>query len=431
MVAVAGGRVAGGKRPERVQQRTVRVLAGSQVLGGVGVSVGIAIASLLAADLTGSDNLSGLASTAQVLGSAVASVPVSRIMAARGRRLGLVTGYLTGAAGAIVTVTAASMGAFWLLLPGMFLFGAATTSNLQARYAAADLATPQRRGRAIATVIWATTIGAVAGPNLAEPAGRLASAAGLPALAGPFAWSALAFVLAAAVVYGLLRPDPLLTARSAAGQSVPRPAAERRSSVRGSLAVIGRHPRATLGLAALAVAQAVMVAVMVMTPVHMHHDGAQLRLVGLVISVHIAGMYALSPLVGALADLLGRVQVLLAGQAILLVAFLLAGTAAAGQGPQLAAGLFLLGLGWSAGLVTGSAMLTESVPEGERPGVQGAADLVMGLSGAACGALAGVVVQGAGYGMLNASAAVLVAGLAGFAAHTARRARRTARGLAA
>src|SRR6266545_2571860 len=188
-----------------VQRRTVRVLVGSQVLGGVGVSIGFAVGALLAEQISGSATLAGLATTASVLGSALAAVPLSRLMAVRGRRPGLALGYLIGAAGASLAAVAAALDAYWLLLVGMCLFGSSTTANLQARYAATDLAVPARRARALGTVVWATTIGAVAGPNLSDPAGRTAEVLGLPALAGPFVWSGLAFVGGSLVVLALLR----------------------------------------------------------------------------------------------------------------------------------------------------------------------------------------------------------------------------------
>ncbi len=400
-----------------VQRRTVRVLVGSQVLGGVGVSIGFAVGALLAEQISGSATLAGLATTASVLGSALAAVPLSRLMAVRGRRPGLALGYLIGAAGASLAAVAAALDAYWLLLAGMCLFGSSTTANLQARYAATDVAAPDRRARALGTVVWATTIGAVAGPNLSDPAGRTAEMLGLPALAGPFVWSSLAFLGGSLVVLALLRPDPLLTARALHRAGGP----PRKPSLRAAVAVIGAHPAAGLGLAAIAVSHTVMVAVMTMTPVYMHHGGAQLRLVGFVISVHVAGMFAFAPLVGWLSDRYGRIALILAGQGVLLGALTLAGIARA-DSPWLTAGLFLLGLGWSAGLVAGSTLLTESVPETARPGVQGAADLVMGLGGALGGAVAGVVVGWAGYGVLNASAAALVAALAVFVGRAGLRA---------
>jgi MFS family permease len=293
-----------------------------------------------------------------------------------------------------------------LVLAGMALFGVSSATNLQARYAATDLALPRHRARALATVVWATTVGAVAGPNLMSPSADLALDVGLPRYAGPFGWSVLAFALASALLLVALRPDPMRVAQEqhrAGGIEM------RRASVRESLGAVRSSPRAALGLASIAVSHTAMVAVMVMTPVHMHDSGMDsLELIGLVISIHVAGMYAFSPLVGWLTDRVGEVRTVLAGLVVLLAAAACAGTAGPDGRVQLGAGLLLLGLGWSLGLISGSTLLSESVPGDVRTGVQGAADLVMGLAGAGGGALAGVVVGSAGYGVLNLLVGALV-----------------------
>lgn len=384
-----------------VQRRTVRVLAAAQVLGGLGVGAGISVGGLIAEDVSGSTAMAGLAQTATVLGAAVAALPMARLMSLRGRRPGLTGGYLVALGGAVLVVAGAVVGSFPLVLGGAVLMGAGTATNLQSRYAAADLAAPHHRARALATVVWATTLGVVLGPNLTGPGAAVAGAVGLPDLAGPLLFSVAAFGAAAALVALGLRPDPLLVARALA------PAGEDHGHL-----PVGRALRsaagsrwAVLSLAAVAVAHTVMVSVMVMTPVHMRHEGATLNVVGIVISVHVAGMYALSPLVGWLADRLGRVAVIVLGHLVLGVAVLVAGTADGHA--ALGLGLLLLGLGWSCALIAGSTLLSESVAAAERPGVQGAADFTMGVCGAGGGALAGVVAAAAGYGALNAAAGLL------------------------
>jgi predicted MFS family arabinose efflux permease len=296
-------------------------------------------------------------------------------------------------------------GSYLLFLLGMALFGGCMAAGFQARFAALDLARPERQGRALSLVVWATTVGAVTGPNFAAPAGRVAEALGLRSLAGPFLWSALVLVLTAAVLFVLLRPDPLLVAR--AGR--PLDVEARHPSLRSSFAAVRRSAQATYGLAAIAVAHAVMLAVMTMTPVHMHDGGAALHVVGLVISVHIAGMYALSPLVGWVSDRFGRALTAGLGAGALAAALALAGTAAAYDTVQLGLGLFLLGLGWSGALVAGSTLLSGGVAEAVRPGVQGASDLVMQASGAVGSALGGLVVGLSGYPLLAMLAALPVA----------------------
>jgi MFS family permease len=405
------------------QRRTVAVLAATQVLGGVGVAVGVAVAALLAAALA-TDSMSGLAGSASVVGAALLAVPVSRFMDARGRRAGLALAYLLGVVGALAVVASAFAHSFPGALVGMLLFGGATTAGLQARYAATDLAEPARRGAALSTVVWATTVGAVLGPNLAGPVGDLAERLGVPPLAGPFLLSAVAFGLAAASLVVLLRPDPLRLARTLRGGRTSgaggEPAFRPRGSVRTAVRLIRRTPAALLGLAAITVGHAAMVGVMSMTPVHLHHGGASLRVIGAVISFHIAGMYAASPLVGRAADRVGRRTVVVAGAVLLLSALAVSGTASGDDATRLAAGLTLLGLGWSCTLIAGSTLLTEAVPAGSRPAVQGAADLVMGIAGATAGVLAGVVVGYGSYGLLTVVTAVPVVPLAVAALRGAR-----------
>lgn len=414
--------LADARTAHRMQRRAVIALSGAQVLGGLGVGAGVAVGGLLAAGLTGSEGTAGLASTASVVGAAVAALPLVRITDRRGRRIGLATGLAIAGVGAAFVVVGAVTGWLPLLFLGFLLTGAATAAGLQARYAATDLAQPQHRARDLSTVVWATTVGAVAGPNLADPAGRVAMDLGLPELSGGYLLALITFGLAAIVVAATLRPDPLLTARarSAAIGAPPAP----RPALRHSLTVVRASRGAVLGLAAIAVAHTAMVSVMVMTPIHMRHVDVSLVVIGLVISVHVLGMYALSPLVGLASDRFGRQPLLVVGAVLLLVACAISGTAAADDAVRLGIGLFLLGLGWSCGLVAGSTLLTESVREAERPGVQGASDLVMNVCGAAGGALAGVIFALATYGWLAALTAVPVVLLLGWM--IAGRARRTA-----
>jgi MFS family permease len=393
---------------ELVQQRTVATLLMSQIVGGLGVSGGIAVGALLATEILGSEDLAGFAQSAQVLGAALLALPAARLTVALGRRVGLGFAYSLGAIGGVLAVVAGRVDSFPLLLVGTALFGGGTTAGLQARFAATDLAPKARRARTLSIVVWATTIGAVAGPNLVGPAGALARRIGLEPLTGPFLLGAVFMTLAALVVTLGLRPDPLLVARSLRSVSEP---VRRHGVIRHGLVAVSQSPRAMLGLGAIVIAHTVMVAVMVMTPIHMQHGHASLELIGLVVSVHVAGMFAFSPVMGWLADRIGRVPVIAGGGVTLLVAVALAGTAQEGHSAALTAGLFLLGLGWSACLVAGSTLVTDGVPAADRPAAQGASDLLMGLSAACGGAVAGLVVGTLGYGVLNAMASVLAAAL--------------------
>ncbi|MCX4773286.1 MFS transporter [Streptomyces sp. NBC_01285] len=404
------GRVTAADLPA-LRRRTTAVLIAGQILGGLGVPVGIALAPVLATQVSGSEALSGLAPTASVTGTALLSLPLAALMTSRGRRPGLVLAYLIGALGAGLVVLATAVENFPLLLLGMAAFGAGSSANLQARFAAADLAEPERRGRAISTVIWATTIGSVLGPNIAAPAGRVFRGTAVSETAGPFVWAAGIFLLAALVVAALLRPDPLLTARALAPQES---GSAGNRSLRAGIAAVRASPMARLALVTVTVSHTAMVSIMVMTPVDLGHHGADLQLIGLVISGHIAGMYAFSPVMGWLSDRFGRLTVIGLAVGLLSLAALLAGTAGAAHG-RTAAGLFVLGLGWSAGLVAGSALLTDSVPQPARAAVQGLSDLTMNASAGIGGAVAGVIVSRASYGWLNLTGACLLLPMAALA----------------
>ncbi|MFD3684840.1 MFS transporter [Nocardiopsis sp. NPDC058631] len=387
----------------RIQRRTVLVLMLAQVVGGIGMGAMLAVGALIVLDLTGSDTWSGMATTMITLGAAVFALPLASLAARHGRRPGLTLGWVLGAVGGTTVIAATVLETFALFLAGMVLVGAGTATNLQSRHAAADLASEGTRGRDLSVVVWATTVGSVAGPNLIGPSGRVAARLGLPELLGPVVFTTAGFVIGATLIFALLRPDPLRTATAELARS-GAPAGVR-LSVTGALRVVGRSPGALLAIVGIVASHTVMVAVMTMTPVHMSHHGAALTVIGLTISLHIAGMYGLSPVVGWLTDRFGRIPVLLTGQVILLVATAVSGTAGHDE-VLVTTGLVLLGLGWSFGLVAGTALLAESLSADVRPRVQGVSDLTMNLGGAAAGALSGVVLSQAGFGGLNLFAAL-------------------------
>jgi MFS family permease len=387
----------------RIQRRTLLVLTATQVIGGVGVAIGIAVGALLAADMGGTA-ISGFGQSSLVVGAALLALPVTRVMRARGRRPGLVLAYAIGAVGAVLVVVGAWWSSIPLVFAGLFLFGGANAANYQARYAAVDLAEPRTRGRQLSLVVWATTIGSVAGPNLAPLADATVHEFGAPTNSGPFAFSAAAFLVAAVVILALLRPDPLLTARAgveAAAEDRPR------AGIGPAFREVMRSPGARLGVASVTVGHVVMIGVMAMTPVYIGQTGHgdTLRIVGIVLSIHIAGMYAFSPITGYLTDKLGRRPVILGGIALLVLACAVAGTAAHDT-LRLSTGLALLGMGWSATMVAGSTLLTESVGLANRPSVQGLSDFVMGIAGALAGALSGLIVAWSSYATLTILCAV-------------------------
>ncbi|MFC5993199.1 MFS transporter [Pseudonocardia hispaniensis] len=386
------------------QRRVLLTLASGQVLGGVGVATAIAVSSLTAARMSGSEAVGGAAQTMVVLGAAAAALVVARVAARSGRRRSIAVAYAASALGGAGAIVGVSVGNAAALLVSLILVGAATAAGLAARFAATDLAAPERRARALAMVVWATTVGAVAGPNLAGPAQNVAQRVGWDPSVGPFVLCTVAFALAAGISWLGLRPDPLLLARARRGDGTA-PTVVSGAAVRAALRA---SPAAVLGLVGVALGHLVMVAVMSMTPVHMDHAGASLQAVGLVISLHVAGMYALSPLFGWLADRLGRRPVLTVGAALLAMSGVLSALAGHSDHALLTIALILLGLGWSAGLIAGSALLTESLPAGVRPGAQGLSDVTMNIAGAVGGIAGGLIVAATSFGVLGVASAVLV-----------------------
>ncbi|MBM3691422.1 MAG: MFS transporter [Actinobacteria bacterium] len=392
---------------QNVQRKVLSVLALGQVLGGLGVASTVAAGSLLVAGITGSEAMAGLAQTSGVLGAAAMAIPLSKLTSRGGRRLALTSGYALGALGALFAITGGSYRNIVLMLIGTFLVGAASAAGYQSRFAAVDLATDVSRARNLSVVVWGATIGAVAGPNLMEPSGYIALHFGLPQLVGPYLFASVTLTLAAVLLISLLRPDPYLYAAKLADA----PRIMQTKNTREVLQQIRKIPRALLALLTIAIGHVVMVSIMVMTPVYMAHVDVQLRVIGIVISIHVAGMYAFSPVIGWLTDQLGRFKTIGFGFVVLLTSTIISGTAGAAQSVQLAIGLFLLGLGWSATLIAGSTLLAESVPQEIKTGSQGVADLVMNLSGALGGALAGIIITVLSYGWLCAIAAMPVVGL--------------------
>nr|WP_221208879.1 MFS transporter [Nocardioides albus] len=404
-----------------VQKRTILTLVATQAVGAMGITIGIATASLLARDLSGSESMAGLSQTTQVLGAAVAAYVLGRVMDARGRRYGLLAGYLLGAAGGLLAVVAGVVGSMTLLLVGAVLLGATTAANNGARYAATDLAPASSRARALSVVVWATTFGAVIGPNLTGVAELFTDAVGIPVLTGPFALGAVAMLAAALVVGVFLRPDPLLVAREGAPPASPSAVEPvETTSWRRAITVIRARPALAAAVVGQAAAHATMVAVMVMTPLHMEHGGAGLEVIGLVISGHVLGMFAFAPIAGWLADRVGRADVMALGGGVLLMALVLCAAAPQGSSGRIFVGLFLLGLGWSLATIAAATSVADHTPIEVRADVQGTADLIMGVAAAAAGALSGVVVDVAGYPALALCAIVLVVVLFG-AAYVGRR----------
>ena len=390
-------------RRSLVQRRTVLVLSAGTVLSGFGTGASLSVGALVLAELSGNEAISGLSSALFNAGAAVAGIPLARIAARRGRRAALVTGSGIAALGALIAIIAGAVHAWPLFAAGVALVGVSSAVSLLARFAATDLALPNDRARDLSFVVWSITIGAVIGPNLITPGEAVGRALGILPLAGVFLFALAAQVLAALVNWFGLRPDPLLAARllppetastpviaSSSGESAEAGDAVAAGTDHGAATGAGSPRARWLVIVGIAMAQAIMVALMAMTPLHiMHHEGTA-ALVGITISMHIAGMYALSPVFGTLASRFGRPRVLWLGWALLACAVVLSYIAGPSQ-ILVQIALTTLGLGWSAVTVAGAALLTELTPSTVRPKWQGRSDTIMSASGAVAGVLAGVV----------------------------------------
>ena len=381
------------------QQKTVRVLALGQALGGFGLGATLSVGALLAVELSGTPAWSGAAATLATLGAAFWAIPLANLAYQRGRRIALASGAGIAILGAATMILAATIRSFSVELIALFLLGAASAVQLQARFAATDIPTGRPKGKDLSIVVWATTVGAVIGPNLIAPGEALGRYLGMAELAGPFVFTIIAQLSSTLVFWFFLRPDPLLLARDLAGL----PPKRKNPKLSEALAIVRGFPLAGYAVSTIALSHLVMVAVMAMTPAHLHGGGHDLAAVGLTISLHIAGMYAFAPVFGVLTDRIGARPTIMLGQALLVAAL---ATAGLGQlsFAAVVVGLFLLGLGWSAATVAASALLTEVLPVAEKTKVQGFSDTLMNLAGAFGGAIAGTILTLYTFGGLNAVA---------------------------
>lgn len=389
----------------KTQRKTLRTLASGHILAGLGIAGAVPAGSLIVLDVTGNEALSGLAQTFGTIGAALMAIPLSRLTNIGGRRLALTTGYGVGAIGALLAILGGIYGQVGVLFSGILLAGAASAAGYQARFAAVDIAADEHRARDLSLVVWAGTIGSVLGPNLIGLSTEFATNLGIRPLVGPYIFAGMSLVLSVLIIQIRLRPDPfLLSEHSKVGGKVP--------PIRQTLKQIKSNRHALNGLLSISLGHIAMIMIMVMTPVHMKHGDAALQIIGLVVSIHILGMYALAPVMGWLADKRGRYFVIWLGIGILLLSAVISAAAPAHNTAMLTAGLFLLGLGWSGTLVAGSALLTESTPVHDRPATQGVSDLVMNSAGALGGATAGFVIAMSSYAVLCLIAAIPPAYLA-------------------
>lgn len=375
--------------PPAVRRRLMAVLMGSVGLNRTGFIAASTVASLVAEDMLGSATFAGLPLAIGTGAMALGTTPVAMIMERKGRRVGMVAGQLVAVGGAVLAAVAVGMDAFALFVMGMFVLGFGTAADRMTRYAAADIATAERRGSAIGLIVWSGTIGAVLGPTLLDPSQRVAEALGVEGLAGPFVMAAIVTSLAAVGVWALLRPDPLSFAGS-------EPSVDGTLRIRAALAI----PSVRFAALSMLVSHGVMVLVMGMTPVHIKRAGDGLGSVGLVIAAHTLGMFAVSPITGWLADRYGKVRIMVIGVSIVIASCLLGATASGDDTGVLVVALFLLGFGWNFTFVAGSALLIRDVPLGWRVRLQGMSDGWMWAAAASASLAAGLLLEAGGFALV-------------------------------
>ena len=389
-----------------VRAKLMTTLFVAQVCGSTGHSISLAVGSIMAASITGTNTWSGVPIAVGALGTALASWPLARLMDHAGRRPGLALGYGLAVAGAVLGLLGVAVRHFPLMLLGMALFGIASTSNLLARYAAADVSRPEQRGRAMGIIVGGSALGSIIGPNLMAPALSLGARLDIPDTASPFLVSVAGYGVAAVLTFLFLRPDPLaLARRDAAEANAGRPAGLARS-----LGAILVDVRVQIALATLSISQFVMISTTSTSPLYLHDQGHTVGTIGVAVSLHLGGMYVSSPLSGWLSDRFGRMPVIASGALLLIFAVAIAGLAPGQAGATIILGLFLNGIGWNLAFVSGSALLTDALSPVERASVQGLADLLMGLMGAIGSAAGGMILGIWGFAILNAVGAVLVLG---------------------
>ncbi len=386
--------------------RLMATLFAAQVCGSTGHSIGMAVGSIMAAGITGSNTWSGVPIAVGALGTALASWPLARLMERAGRRPGLALGYGLAFLGTLLGMVGVTIGSFALLLGGMALFGVSQTSNLLSRYAAADVSPGAQRGRAMGLIVWGSSAGSIIGPNLMEPALRAAGRLGVSPAASAFLISLAGYALAALLIELLLRPDPLTVARRLHESDRTGRVSER---ARPLSAILG-DVRVQLALATLTISQFVMISTTSTSPVYLHDQGHHVQTIGLAVSLHLAGMYVASPLSGWLCDHFGRLLMIGIGALVLIGAVMLAALAPGSDRALVILGLFFNGVGWNFAFVAGSALLTDALSPAERASIQGLADLVMGLMGAFGSAAGGMILGVWGFTVLNALGGLLVLG---------------------
>ena len=387
----------------RMARKITWILFANQSLASAGFIASATINSIIGAKLGGSAAYAGVPSAVYQVGAALAASAWGYIMDRVGRRNGMVAGLIIGVTGNALVLVAIGISSFFLFLVGMVMMGITNAAVVLGRFAAAEVNPPEKRGAAISNVVLGGTFGAIVGPLLIGPVGNLARTMGMDELAGAYIATLVLFALSSVVVFIGLRPDPRDLGKQVAAAH-PDPAGTALGEARPILEIL-RQPAALVAVSAMALGQVVMVAIMVITSLHMRDHQHNLSDISAVIASHTFGMFAFSIISGRLADRWGRGPVILTGAATLLLSCITAPLS-----PNvfpLAVALFLLGLGWNFCFVGGSALLADQLSPLERSRTQGANDLLVGLASATGSLGSGIIFAASNYTVIALVSGVL------------------------
>lgn len=385
----------------RIAKKITWILFITQSLASAGFIAAATINPILGAKLASDRSLATLPTAVYLLSGALSASAWGYFMDRIGRRNSIALGLVIGVIGNFLVLVAIQSASFILVMLGLLLMGITNAAVLLGRFAAAEVNTPDQRGRAIAAVVLGGVIGTILARVLAVPVGEFAMSIGMDELAGAYITTLVLFAVASVLVFVGLRPDPRDVGRELAKQypeSIPQGGESR------SILQILREPAAITAVTAMVLGQMVMVAIMVVTSLHMEdHQHARSDIYS-VISAHTFGMFAPSIFSGWLLDKVGRGKMILIGAFTLLMACVTAPISP--DVLPLGVSLFLLGLGWNFCFVGGSTLLSDQLSPLERSRTQGTNDLLVGLASALISLSSGFIFVAAGYTVMSVIAGI-------------------------
>ncbi|MEW6084729.1 MAG: MFS transporter [Chloroflexota bacterium] len=385
----------------RIAVKITTVLFIAQSLASAGFIAAAAINPILGAKLAHDRSWATLPTAAYLLSGALSASAWGIIMDRIGRRNGIAWGLVIGVIGNALVLYAIQISSFVLVIIGLMMMGATNSAVQLGRFAAAEVNPPDRRGRAISLVVLGGVIGTILARVSAVPMSGFVVSLGMDELAGAYATTLILFAVAAVLVFIGLRPDPREVGKDVAKQY---PSEIPHGEARPIFQIL-RQPAAITAVTAMALGQVVMVAIMVITSLHMEDHNHNRADIYSVISAHTFGMFAPSIFSGWLLDKIGRGKMILIGSLTLLLSCITAPLSP--DVLPLGISLFLLGLGWNFCFVGGSTLLADQLSPVERSRTQGTNDFLVGLASAIISLSSGIIFNATSYLMMAVIAGAL------------------------